>query len=55
MNVQTAGPWAESIEKGTSKAMKNLSQMLNQPIEVSSFGLRSIPIADISHSSAAPK
>jgi chemotaxis protein CheC len=49
MEVQTAnGAWPNLIEKGTGKAMVNLSQMIGQPIEVNSFRLRSIPISEIS-------
>ncbi len=55
MKVQTAGPWAELIEKGTGKAMTNLSQMLGQPIEVSSFRLRSIPIGEIAQLVGGPE
>ena len=48
MEVQTANSaWPNLIEKGTTKAMENLSQMIGQSIEVNSFRLRSIPISEI--------
>jgi chemotaxis protein CheC len=55
LNVETTGPWAELIQKGTTKAMDNLSQMLGQRIEVASFELRSIPIAEISQLCGGPE
>jgi chemotaxis protein CheC len=55
MNVTTAGPWADVIQKGTNKAIDNLSQMIGQKVEVGSFNLRSVPIADISQICGGPE
>ncbi len=56
MDVEApTGPWAELIQKGTAKAMGNLSQMVGQPIETRSFGLRKIPVAEISQLVGGPE
>lgn len=48
MNDTDTAFWAELVSKGTNNAMKNLSQMVGQEIEVTSFGLRRIPVAETS-------
>jgi len=40
--------WAELVGLGTTNAMAGLSQMIGQEIEVDSFGLRKVPVAQIS-------
>lgn len=55
MNVTTAGSWADLIRKGTDKAIGNLSQMIGQPVDVGSFQLRGVPIADISRIVGGPE
>lgn len=55
VDVTTMGPWAGVIRKGTNKAIDNLSQMIGQPVEVGSFQLRSVPIADISQLVGGPE
>lgn len=39
--------WARLVRRGTERAIANLSQLAGQPIEVTSFGLRSVPVNDI--------
>ncbi len=48
MNDQEIAFWAELVNKGTNNAMNNLSQMVGQDIQVTSFGLRQIPVAETS-------
>jgi len=56
MSTETiSGAWPALVQKGTTKAMENLSQMIGQPIEVSSFGLRSIPVGQIVHLVGGPE
>ncbi len=56
MSTETInGAWPALVQKGTMKAMENLSQMIGQPIEVSSFGLRSIPVGQIVHLVGGPE
>lgn len=46
--------WAGLVSKGTTNAMANLSQMVGQEISVASFGLRQVPVAEISHLMGGP-
>ncbi|MCH8815350.1 MAG: chemotaxis protein CheC [Chloroflexi bacterium] len=55
MNSESLSIWAELVAKGTSNAMKGLSQMIGQEIEVKSFGMRSIPVAEISQLVGGPE
>jgi len=48
LNDQEIAFWAELVNKGTNNAMNNLSQMVGQDIQVTSFGLRQIPVAETS-------
>ena len=41
------GPWAALVSLGTDNAMHGLSQMIGQDIEVRSFGLRRVPVAQL--------
>ncbi len=47
MNDAELATWADLVGKGTTNAMKNLSMMLGQDIDVGSFGLRRVPISEI--------
>lgn len=47
--------WAELVSKGTNQAMSNLSQMVGQEIQVASFGLRQIPVAETSQLMGGPE
>ena len=44
----TVGSWANLVSRGTENAMAGLSEMIGQEIEVSAFGLRRVPVAEIS-------
>ncbi len=55
MTGVTLGPWAELVAKGTTNAMAGLSQMVGQEIQVTSFGLRRIPVANISQLVGGPE
>lgn len=55
MNDQEIAFWAELVNKGTTKAMNNLSQMLGQEIKVTSFGLKQIPVTETSQLMGGPE
>ena len=55
MGSMTIGPWAELVSRGTENAMSGLSQMIGQEIEVTSFRLRRIPVADIPQMVGGPE
>ena len=47
--------WAHLVSKGTTNAMSNLSQMIGQEIQVTSFGLKQIPVAETSKLMGGPE
>ncbi len=47
MGSMSLGPWAALVSLGTDNAMHGLSQMIGQDIEVRSFGLRRVPVAQL--------
>ncbi len=47
--------WAQLVSKGTRNAVANLGQMVGQDIRVASFGLKEIPVAEISHLMGGPE
>ncbi|MFA7296010.1 MAG: chemotaxis protein CheC [Dehalococcoidia bacterium] len=49
------GPWAALVSLGTDNAMRGLSEMIGQDIEVSSFGLRRIQVVDIASIVGGPE
>jgi len=55
MNGVKLGPWAALVSLGTDNAMRGLSEMIGQDIEVSSFGLRRIQVVDIASIVGGPE
>ncbi len=47
--------WAQLVSSGTRNAVANLSQMVGQDIKVASFGLKEIPVVEISHLMGGPE
>lgn len=43
----TLGPWAALVSLGTDNAMRGLSEMIGQDIEIRSFGLRRVAVVEI--------
>jgi chemotaxis protein CheC len=50
----TLGPWAALVSLGTDNAMRGLSEMIGQDIEITSFGLRRVPVTEISNIMGGP-
>lgn len=55
MNSAMVGTWGELVSKGMSNAMAGLSQMVGQEIEITSFGMRRIPVTDIAQLVGGPE
>jgi chemotaxis protein CheC len=55
MSGVALGPWAAYVSLGTDNAMKGLSEMIGQEIEVRAFGLRRVPVADIADIVGGPE
>jgi chemotaxis protein CheC len=51
----TLGPWAALVSLGTDNAMRGLSEMIGQDIEITSFGLRRVPVTEISNIMGGPE
>lgn len=51
----TLGPWAALVSLGTDNAMRGLSEMIGQDIEITSFGLRRVPVAEVSNIMGGPE
>ena len=47
--------WAQLVSKATTNAMTSLSQMTGQEISVTSFGMKQIPVAEISSLMGGPE
>lgn len=47
MTTDRKQAWGALIERGTSRAVRNFSEMIGQPVSVTSFRLRSVPIEQI--------
>jgi chemotaxis protein CheC len=51
----TLGPWAALVSLGTDNAMRGLSEMIGQDIEITSFGLRRVPVVEVSNIMGGPE
>jgi chemotaxis protein CheC len=54
MSSVAVGSWAELVSRGTDNAMSGLSQMVGSEISVNAFGLRRVPVAEISNIVGGP-
>ena len=55
MNDVEMAFWAQLVSKGTTNAIASLSQFVGQDITVESFGLKRIPVAQISQLMGGPE
>ena len=55
MNDVEMAFWAQLVSKGTTNAIASLSQFVGQDISVESFGLKRIPVAQISELMGGPE